>query len=252
MFRYVEENIAEKDYLTDDTDCQVFFGVTGEQSILKAVEETRGKIILGRDNKIIECPFHSNCGGVTSSSGDVWISYKPYLKSISDPFCNDTKNARWEKSFSLERWVNYVKKSGYPGKTDDPSVFGFLRQSRSGSYQVGSFNLAFTRIRTDMHLPSAFFSVILKGDSVVLRGRGYGHGVGLCQEGAMKMAKQGYSYQQIINFYYSGVLITDIEKATVVPQLINMLGSYVKEQDTKTIDEISPIGSEGIILPVSR
>jgi len=62
-------------------------------------------------------------------------------------------------------------------------------------------------------LRSSFFSVSAKGDSVILNGRGYGHGVGLCQEGAMVMATKGFDYRQIINFYYTGVVLADIKEA---------------------------------------
>jgi len=53
----------------------------------------------------------------------------------------------------------------------------------------------------------------VEGDSVILDGKGYGHGVGLCQEGAMVMAERGYDYRQIINFYFEGVIISDINNA---------------------------------------
>jgi stage II sporulation protein D len=57
------------------------------------------------------------------------------------------------------------------------------------------------------------------GDSIIFKGRGYGHGVGLCQEGAMVMASRGFKYSDIIKFYYSGVVITDIKNAKVVNNL---------------------------------
>lgn len=72
-------------------------------------------------------------------------------------------------------------------------------------------------IRSELDLRSTFFSVVAKGDTIILEGRGYGHGVGLCQEGAMEMAVKGFNYQQIIDFYYFGVLITDIKNAIVLP-----------------------------------
>ena len=252
MFKYIEDNFGESDFLTDNTDCQVFFGITSDPAILKAAVLTKGQVILDRDKTVIECAFHSNCGGVTCSSGDVWLSHKPYLKSVTDPFCQNSKNAKWKKSISLDRWVNYVRKSGYIGKTEDPSVFSFSGQSRSGSYLIGSFALPFTRIRTEMHLPSAFFTVKLKGDSVVLNGRGFGHGVGLCQEGAMMMARQGYTYTQIINFYYNGVIITDISKAPVLPQLKGLRASYARDYVAKSENKVALIRSEDIFMQASR
>ena len=252
MFKYIEDNFGESDYLTDNTDCQVFFGITSDPAILKAVELTRGQVIIDRNKTVIECAFHSNCGGVTCSSGDVWLTHKSYLKSVTDPFCQNSRNAKWEKSISLDRWVNYLKRSGYTGKSDDPSAFSFSGLLRSDNYTIGSFGMPFTRIRTEMHLPSAYFTVNLKGDSIVLNGKGFGHGVGLCQEGAMKMARQGYSYRQIINFYYNGVLIEDISKASILPQLKILLAGYGKGHDNKAKKEVLLPASEGFIVQASR
>lgn len=62
-------------------------------------------------------------------------------------------------------------------------------------------------------MKSSFFSVVQSGDSMIFRGKGYGHGVGLCQEGAMVMAAQGKNYRQILQFYYSNIIISDIRNA---------------------------------------
>jgi stage II sporulation protein D len=75
------------------------------------------------------------------------------------------------------------------------------------------FSIPLRTIRSDLNLKSTFFSVFTEGDSVILKGRGYGHGVGLCQEGAMVMASNGFKYRDIINFYYTGVIISDIKNA---------------------------------------
>ena len=75
------------------------------------------------------------------------------------------------------------------------------------NYKAGSFTIPFKQIRTDLGLRSSFFSVKVKGDSVILSGRGYGHGAGLCQEGAIVMASKGFDYRKIIGFYYRGVTI---------------------------------------------
>jgi stage II sporulation protein D len=69
------------------------------------------------------------------------------------------------------------------------------------------------KIRDDFKLKSTFFSVFTDGNSVILKGRGYGHGVGLCQEGAMVMASKGYSYKKILSYYFSGIIISDIKSA---------------------------------------
>ena len=71
-------------------------------------------------------------------------------------------------------------------------------------------------LRSDLNLKSTFFSVVVDGDSMILKGKGYGHGVGLCQEGAMVMALKGFRYKDIINFYYSRVIISDIKNAVAL------------------------------------
>ncbi len=78
---------------------------------------------------------------------------------------------------------------------------------------TGNFSLPLQKIRDDLDLRSTFFSVRVEGDSVILDGKGYGHGVGLCQEGAMAMAEKGFDYRQIIYFYFEGVIISDINNA---------------------------------------
>lgn len=66
------------------------------------------------------------------------------------------------------------------------------------------------RSGTILGLRSTFFSLKVEGDSVYFDGKGYGHGAGLCQEGAMVMAEKGFDFRQIINFYYEGVIVSDI------------------------------------------
>ena len=63
-----------------------------------------------------------------------------------------------------------------------------------------------------MQLKSTFFSIVSLGDTLVFKGRGFGHGVGMCQEGAMRMAKLGYKYMDVINFYYQNTQLIDLRK----------------------------------------
>jgi len=216
MYKYFDKHLADKYNVCDNTHCQAFNGISSDTLLNKAALETRGLVILNKDRTLIISAFHSNCGGETSSSYDVWLSDQPYFKSVVDPFCLTSRNATWQKSFPVNEWVNYIRKSGYNEKVEDPSVFNFLQESRLAYYKIGSFSMPLRTIRSDLNLRSTFFSIYAKGDSIVLKGRGYGHGVGLCQEGAMEMAAKGFNYKQIIDFYYFGVLISDINSAVVI------------------------------------
>jgi stage II sporulation protein D len=217
MYKYFNKHIADKYNVCDNTDCQAFSGLSTDSLLNKAARETRGLVILNKDSTLIVCTFHSNCGGETSSSDDVWLAGQSYLKSVVDPYCLDSKNATWQKSFGVNEWINYFRKLGYKEKVEDPSVFNFVQESRLVDYKTGSFKIPLRTIRSDLNLRSTFFSVRATGDSIVLKGRGYGHGVGLCQEGAMMMASKGHSYREIINFYYTGVIISDVKNAVALP-----------------------------------
>jgi stage II sporulation protein D len=113
----------------------------------------------------------------------------------------------------LSEWLKYIRKSGYNGIIADPSVLNFSQENRLPDYKTVSFRIPLRTMRSDLNLRSTFFSVFTEGDSVILKGKGYGHGVGLCQEGAMVMAAKGFRYREIINFYYTGVIISDIKNA---------------------------------------
>lgn len=217
MYKYFDKHLADRYNVCDNTHCQAFNGLSSDTLINKAALETRGLVILDKDSTLIISAFHSNCGGETSSSEDVWLSPQPYLKSVVDPYCHASRNAIWHKSFPVNEWVSYIRKSGYNGKMDDPSALNFVQKSRLADYKTGSFSMPLRTIRSDLNLRSTFFSVYAIGDSIVLKGRGYGHGVGLCQEGAMEMAAKGFNYKQIIDFYYFGVIISDIKNAVALP-----------------------------------
>lgn len=216
MYKYFTRHLEDKYNVCDDIHCQAFNGLSSDSLLNRAVFETRGLVILDSGNTLITAAFHSNCGGETTSSGDVWLSGNNYLKNVTDPYCTSSRNATWSKSFSKDAWISYMSKIGYTGPVLDPSVFNFEQKSRLSNYRSGSFSVPLKTIRADLNLRSTFFSVTVDGDSVILRGKGYGHGVGLCQEGAMAMALKGYRYKDIINFYYTRVTISDIKNAVAL------------------------------------
>jgi stage II sporulation protein D len=216
LFKYFDRHLNDRYNLCDNTHCQAFHGLSSDSIIKMAVSETRGQVILTHDSALIMSAFHSNCGGETSSSEDVWLSSQTYLKRVIDPYCISSRNAIWNKSYSMQTWLEYIIRSGYSGRTNDPADFSFVQKSRSVNYATGTFSIPLKTLRAEMNLKSTFFSVISDGDKIILKGRGYGHGVGLCQEGAMVMASKGIKFNQIIDFYYTGVIISDIKNAVIL------------------------------------
>ena len=213
LYKHFDRHIEDGYNVCDGVHCQAFHGITTDAAINLGTKETNNLVILDRDSVLILSVFHSNCGGMTATSKDVWVTDLPYLRSVSDPHCVRSRNAVWERKFTIREWADYLKRYGYTGSTDNTSLFNFNQNVRLVDYRVGIFTMPFEVIRSDLGLRSAFFSVTADNNSVTLRGRGYGHGVGLCQEGAMEMATRGNSYNAIISFYYSGVIVTDLKNA---------------------------------------
>jgi stage II sporulation protein D len=220
MYKNFNEHLSDRYNVCDNTHCQVFNGVSTNDLITRAALETKGLVLLDSDSILIVSTFHSNCGGETASSEDVWLVSQPYLKKVVDPYCLNSRNAVWEKHIGLNEWVKIINNSGYKGEVNNPSAFEFFQGTRVTDYRTGSFTMPLMTIRNELNLRSTFFSVVHQVDTIILKGRGYGHGVGLCQEGAMAMAAKGFTYQQIIEFYYSGVMISDIKNAIILPHIL--------------------------------
>ncbi|HOS72017.1 MAG TPA: SpoIID/LytB domain-containing protein [Bacteroidales bacterium] len=210
MYRHLYRHAPDGFSLCDDVHCQAFNGITDDSLIIRAVDETRNLVITGPDSQPIISAFHSNCGGETLPSEHLWLTAQPYLKKVRDPYCAASPNSEWRKSIPAKEWIEYLGRSGMPARPADPAVLNFNQPVRMISYRAGNFSLPFVQIRSDLGLRSSFFSVRLEGDTVILSGRGYGHGAGLCQEGAMVMASRGFDFRKIIAFYYSGVSVTEI------------------------------------------
>ena len=109
-YKYEKKHINDEYNLCDGVHCQVFQGITTDSLILRAVNNTKGQVIVDQDSVLIISAFHSNCGGETASSEDVWLTSQSYLKSVIDPYCLVSRNATWEKKISIAEWWAYLKK----------------------------------------------------------------------------------------------------------------------------------------------
>jgi stage II sporulation protein D len=215
ILSHLDRHIEEGFYLCDGVHCQAYNGMnTGTKSIVKAAFDTRGLVVTDTDSCFITAAFHSDCGGETESAQNVWLIKKKYLKPVQDPYCQNQRNYKWERKLQLEQWKKYLTSNGYILKADIlPSNFNYTQYSRKQYYKIGKDSITFRKIRSDFNFPSAFFSIEVENSNIELHGRGYGHGVGLCQEGAMQMSKLGYNFREIIQFYYQGVNVTEFKNA---------------------------------------
>lgn len=213
------------------------------KAVAEAIEATRGMILADENGDICDARFAKCCGGMMEEFSACWADeQKPYLvakpdiiddersKGISEAFCN-TKDKRIlgmvlnnydQETTDFYRWtVHYTtgelsqlirRKSGFDlGEITDLIPVERGRSHRiillkiigtKGTITVGK-ELEIRRWLSDSHLYSSAFDVEKTTDGFTLHGRGWGHGVGLCQIGAAVMADRGYSYTEILNHYYN-------------------------------------------------
>jgi stage II sporulation protein D len=212
---HIQKHATEGFSLCDHTHCQVYFGKSMEFEILKAVLETKNSVVVDDNLNLIEAAFHSNSGGETANSEDVWGSKLSYLRSVKDSFSVKMPNAKWERKMAKEDWLSYLKlKHNYPIQDSSALLLAitFKQDSRKQYLEANNIKVPLKNVRTDLQLKSTFFTIIPFGDSLIFKGRGFGHGVGMCQEGAMRMAKLGYKHKEVINFYYQKTQLIDLRK----------------------------------------
>ncbi len=207
--------------LCDGVHCQAYKGLQTENSLIrKSVKKTKKLVILDKDNRLVEALFSANCGGQTNNSEMVWSSVIPYLRSVKDLNCIDQRLAKWEKTIPVSRFISFLNSKGLSvPDTFPPERFKFKQPKRVKYYTINNQKIKLTSIRFGLGLRSTFFDIEAKDNKLVFYGRGYGHGVGMCQEGAMNMAKKGKKYDEIIKFYYTGVKIKPMLKAVDLPEL---------------------------------
>ncbi|MFK8037035.1 MAG: SpoIID/LytB domain-containing protein [Crocinitomicaceae bacterium] len=206
---HLRKHESEGFNLCDQVHCQAYHNMLiYTPTIKKAVAETRQMVMVDKKINLANGFFFANCGGQTSEADFVWNRAVPYCKSVIDTFCIHTRQAKWEKRIPQADWENYLEKQfGYPIKD---SVFNYLlyhfkQEHRLAFYQLPQLGIPLRDIRVHFKLRSTWFNCSLEGKEVVLKGKGFGHGVGLCQEGAMNMAKNNFSFKEIIQFYFRGV-----------------------------------------------
>ncbi len=205
-------HISEGYNLCSTVHCQAYHHkAVKSKKILKAVKMTRGLVIVDTTLNLINAAFHSNSGGQTSSSEMIWLTPKSYLKSVIDTFSTKRSNALWTKTIPLWKWKTYLKNNGFTIPVNaKPEDFNFKQEHRKMFYVYNNDSILLKDIRADFKLRSTFFSVKADSKNVVLYGKGYGHGVGLSQQGAMEMANENYNYREIIKFYYKNVFIVSL------------------------------------------
>lgn len=229
-----------------DDHCQRYQGLTRAtgETVRKVIDATWGQILTSEGN-ICDARFSKCCGGVMEKFSACWgdVDYQ-YLQPLPDtpdhdpdgePFC-DTHDAavlsqilnnydletpdffRWKQEYGKEELAELIaERSGRRigrllgleplERGESGRIIRLGINGSESSFTVGK-ELEIRRTLSSSHLKSSAFDVEDAGDRIILHGKGWGHGVGLCQIGAAVMASKGYGYRQILEHYYPGSEIT--------------------------------------------
>lgn len=229
----------------NDDHCQRYQGLDAVTDNAKAaVESTRGMVLTDENDEIVDARYSKCCGGDTELFSSCWEDKDyPYLVHKKDPYCHpDRLKAASRKHNALLKDYDALTLNYYEWQTDVPQslirqnikqYFNIdvgtvtalvpLRVGPSGrivelrivgdkkSIVVGK-ELVIRRLLSDKHLLSSAFKIEKNSDSFHLQGKGWGHGVGLCQIGAAVMAAEGKTCSEILAFYYPDTKISTIYK----------------------------------------
>lgn len=219
-----------------DDHCQRYQGLTFAvgDGVREAIDKTWGQT-LRYHGELCDTRYSKCCGGRTELYSTCWEDRDyPYLQSVEDSFCDcrdtsvlssvlndyDLQTADfhdWTESYTVDELSGIVKQrtgvdygtveSLEPLECGPSGRIKYLRITGSLRSGVIGKELAIRKALSRSHLKSSAFSVSREGDRFIFRGKGWGHGVGLCQIGAAVMAAEGYDYIQILKHYYVGAEI---------------------------------------------
>ncbi len=230
--------------LCSDDHCQRYQGIQPlPPAIQKALRDTRGQILTTVEGKLVDARFSKCCGGLTEVFSTCWQEREePCLVSFADPWCDlsdlseeDQENLlssvlksydqetgdgyKWEVEVTAEEVKNNLK-TKFGRNIGDITNLKVLEAGPSGrakrllltgtqgSLELGK-ELAIRKLLSPTHLYSSRFTMEPLAGGWRLKGRGWGHGVGLCQIGAARMAHEGHDYRSILSFYYPGSVLSD-------------------------------------------
>jgi stage II sporulation protein D len=219
---------------------QVYGGVDAEKPQADTAIMTTRDVVVLYNGQPITTPYHSTCGGSTAAVSEVWYDQpdQPYLRPVSDRipgtnnfYCDSSPRFSWTQSYDaaglravMEKYLAaYTKapKNGLgkitdireQGRTPSGRIAALTVQTESGSYTLRGNDIRFVlRDPKGAILNSTFFSFTRETSggevsSLTVSGRGYGHGIGMCQWGAIGRARAGQNYRTILETYYPGTTI---------------------------------------------
>lgn len=206
----VVNTVSNQVYLTDDELRKKWnenFDLYNNR-LIDVVNSTKGQYMM-YNGDIVEAFFFSTSSGKTENSGEVFMNQLPYLVSV---------NSKWDESLSP------VFSNSYEFSTYDfCSILGVeyrdiididvtetTSTGRVKKIKINDIEFSGNDVYKKLNLKSTFFEIRQVGSSIIITTKGYGHGVGMSQYGALGMAKEGYTYDEILKYYYKGIEIVNM------------------------------------------
>jgi len=176
------------------------------QKIKKVVLDTKGEY-LTYNGKVIEAFFFSTSSGLTENCEEVFVEALPYLRSV------DSHYDEISPVYETQKIINYTEFCNKLGIENVPLNINVTKTTSTGRIKnitINGVNFTGNQVTQKLGLRSNYFEIKQDNDNVIVTTKGYGHGVGMSQYGANGMAKEGYTYKDILNHYYTNIQISKI------------------------------------------
>ena len=234
-YKHFGSRVAQGFDVYADTRDQVYKGLHSATALTdKAVRETNG-VVMTYNGEFITAYYHSTCGGETEGVVTWGRPDHPYLKNKPDlrpdgtPWCRESNYTEWTREFTEDELRDLFQINAKEAKANVPSfssiksmhiqdtlksgrIHTLVIETNNGSFTAKADKIRWLFKRGGTILPSSFFRIHKNGNDWILKGKGFGHGVGLCQMGARARAQAGQSYIQILTHYYPGITLEKFKR----------------------------------------
>ena len=219
-------------HVTTTTSSQVYEEGNVPEIIKDAVDETSGQIIT-YDDEVACGYFFSTSGGHTEASENVWSAALPYLRGVEDPYEPEIKNnTNWTATYTQ---ADLQDRFSSLGTIKDIEIAEVSENGRVTELVIegskGSKTLTKNSIRTPFgtsKLKSQWFDVEFEDGTATFEGHGFGHGIGMSQYGAMGMSEEGFTYDEILKWYYTDIEILGLDDEDYI---------YIYDEEINNNDE---------------
>jgi stage II sporulation protein D len=212
------------------THCQRFRALEPDgkvrAEVVEAVDSTRQEVLSDQDDRIVDAYFSASCGGATANRGTLWGgTAPPYLKGVTDEYCVTEAHQSWTDVIPRAQLLQALQSDPRTNVGERLESVSVLRRDASGRAESitiagdrrvtvsgWDFKIIVGRALGWNLLKSSRFEISRSGSNFAFHGSGFGHGLGLCQEGAHVMALRGASYRQILAKYFPATHLGQLDR----------------------------------------